>query len=244
MCKILSMRSILVIILAGFFTLCLFSCKTSRNQQVNNIQLKTMNDTVSYILGSDVAENLKKNDIGINSDVFVYSFEKSLNAKDTLFSLEARQKIMTKFQKELQVKQQTRTIGESQKNKLAGEAFLQENKKKDGVVELPSGLQYKVISLGTGAKPAADDEVTVNYEGKFLDGKIFDSSYERKEPVTFPLNGVIKGWTEGLQLMNSGSVYELYIPSDLGYGDNGYGQIPGGAALIFKVELISVKAKQ
>jgi len=203
-----------------------------------------MNDTVSYILGSDLAENFQKNGIEINPDVFIQSFEKSLKEKDTLFSLAQRQKFMTRFQKELQVKQQARTLGETQKNKLAGEAFLQENKKKEGVVELPSGLQYKIISLGTGVKPTADDEVTVNYEGKFLDGKVFDSSYDRKEPATFPLKGVIKGWTEGLQLMNSGSVYEFFIPSDLGYGDNGYGQIPGGTTLIFKVELISVKSKQ
>jgi len=238
------MRSVLLIVASCFFSVFLFSCQASRNQKKDIIQLKTINDTVSYILGSDLAENFQKNGIEINQDVFIRSFEKSLNEKDTLFTLAQRQKIMSRFQKELQVKQQARTIGETQKNKLAGEAFLQGNKKKEGVVELPSGLQYKIISLGTGAKPTADDEVTVNYEGKFLDGKVFDSSYDRKEPATFPLKGVIKGWTEGLQLMNSGSVYEFFIPSDLGYGDNGYGQIPGGTTLIFKVELISVKSKQ
>lgn len=237
------MRSVLLIVAACFFSLFMFSCQTSRNQKKDIIQLKTMNDTVSYILGSDLAENFQKKGFEINPDLFIQSFEKSLKEKDTLFTLAQRQKIMTRFQKELQVKQQARTLGETQKNKLAGEAFLQENKKKEGVVELPSGLQYKIISLGTGTKPTADDEVTVNYEGKFLDGKVFDSSYDRKEPATFPLKGVIKGWTEGLQLMNSGSVYEFFIPSDLGYGDNGYGQIPGGTTLIFKVELISVKSK-
>ena len=121
---------------------------------------------------------------------------------------------------------------------------MKENKNREGIIELPSGLQYKIISPGTGAKPSADDEVTVNYEGRFLDGKIFDSSYERNEPASFPLNGVIKGWTEGLQLMNTGAVYELYIPSQLAYGDNGGGPIPGGATLVFKVELLSIKAKQ
>jgi len=238
------MRSKIALIFVCLLPVLVLSCKTSQNTNSVDIKLKTINDTVSYILGSDVALNFKKNNIEINSDVFVAAFRKSMKEDDTLFSLDARQKIMSKFQKELQVRQQTRILEESKKNKLAAQAFLQENRAKDGVVELASGLQYIIIKPGPGKKPGPDDEVTVNYEGKFLNGEIFDSSYDRNEPVSFPLNGVIKGWTEGLQLMNEGAVYEFFIPSELGYGDSGYGQIPGGAALIFKVELISVKAKQ
>lgn len=220
--------------------LIMVSCNTIQQNGTSTCQLKTMKDTISYIIGSDVAGNLRKNNFEINPDVFNYAFNKNIKEDDTMFSKELSQEIMKKYQKELMVKQQAIDLSESKKNKLKGEAFLQENKKKDGVVELPSGLQYKVISPGTGAKPGPDDEVTVNYEGKLIDGKIFDSSYERNEPVKFPLNAVIKGWTEGLQLMSTGSVYELYIPPSLGYGDKTTGPIPGGSTLIFKVELISI----
>ncbi|HPB24659.1 MAG TPA: FKBP-type peptidyl-prolyl cis-trans isomerase [Bacteroidales bacterium] len=234
-------RAAILLIIPGML---LFSCKTAQQSGISNCQLKTLQDTISYIIGADVASNLRKNHFDINPDVFTYAFNKNIKEDDTLISKETGQKIMKKYQKEMLVKQQAINLEESKKNKLAGEAFLKENKNREGIVELPSGLQYKVISPGTGAKPSADDEVTVNYEGRFLDGKIFDSSYERNEPASFPLNGVIKGWTEGLQLMNTGAVYELYIPSQLAYGDNGGGPIPGGATLVFKVELLSIKAKQ
>lgn len=221
--------------------LIMVSCNTIQQNGAANCQLKTMLDTISYIIGSDVAGNLRKNNFEINPDVFNYAFNKNIKEDDTMFSKELSQEIMKKYQKELLVKQQAIDLSESKKNRLTGEAFLRENKKKVDVVELPSGLQYKILSAGTGVKPGPDDEVTVNYEGKLIDGKIFDSSYERNEPVTFPLNAVIKGWTEGLQLMGIGSVYELYIPPSLGYGDKTTGPIPGGSTLIFKVELISIK---
>ena len=123
----------------------------------------------------------------------------------------------------------------------ANKAFLQENMKKEGVKVTSSGLQYKVLKEGKGKSPLATDSVTVNYEGKFINGKTFDSSYDRKKPITFALNGVIRGWTEGLQLMKEGAVYEFCIPSNLAYGDQGNQNIPGGSTLIFKVELIKVK---
>jgi len=233
---------------AGFFLfmmiIILNSCKTGNKTTGSIVKLKTFNDTISYILGSDVAANLKKSSVEINTDVFIKAFIKNLSETDTTFSKEARQKIMAGFQKELQVKQQTRMIEESKKNKLAGEAFLRDNKTREGIIELPGGLQYKIITLGTGKKPGPDDEVTVNYEGRLIDGTIFDSSYERKSSSTFPIEGVIKGWNEGLQLMNTGSVYEFYIPSDLAYGDKGFAKVPGGSVLIFKIELVSVKDKQ
>lgn len=229
----------------AFIFLFALACKTTNKtySKSKSIELKTFYDSVSYIIGSDVAQNMKKNEIPINKEIFLYAFSNALDSKDTLIPKQERMKIMNKLQKELTVKQQTKNHEELEKNKIAGEAFLKENKKNQGVVELPSGLQYKVLVQGSGTKPGPDDEVTVHYEGRLIDGTIFDSSYERGEPINFPLKGVIKGWTEGLQLMNTGSVYELYIPSDLAYGDRAIGQIPAGSTLIFKVELISVNKK-
>jgi FKBP-type peptidyl-prolyl cis-trans isomerase FklB len=236
-------RKILIVLCLVVFSMQMVSGQNSKKKSKDNVVLKTFNDSISYIIGSDVAGNLMKNAIDINEDVFFQAFDKKLKNNDSLFTQEQRQQIMTKFQKDLTSKQQEKSNADAQKNILIGKAFLEDNKKKDGVVQLPSGLQYKVIKNGDGPKPKEEDEVEVNYEGKFLDGKIFDSSYDRKQSVSFPLSGVIKGWTEGLQLMNTGSVYEFYIPYDLAYGDKGFSQIPGGSTLIFKVELISIKEK-
>jgi FKBP-type peptidyl-prolyl cis-trans isomerase FklB len=132
----------------------------------------------------------------------------------------------------------------SEKNKKAGEVFLNDNKKKQGVITLPNGLQYKVIVEGTGASPRDSSIVKVNYKGTLIDGREFDSSYKRGEPAQFPLNQVIKGWTIGLQLMKVGAKYQFFIPSDLGYGDNGAGElIQPGSTLIFEVELIDIVKK-
>ena len=137
---------------------------------------------------------------------------------------------------------QMQTTSTSKTGKAAGEAFLAANKNKPGVVTLPDGLQYKVIKAGTGNSPTDDDVVTVNYEGKLVDGKVFDSSYKRGEPTSFPVNGVIAGWTEALKLMKVGSVWDLYIPSNLAYGDQGVPPTIGpNETLIFKVELLSMK---
>ncbi|NTW25815.1 MAG: FKBP-type peptidyl-prolyl cis-trans isomerase, partial [Lentimicrobium sp.] len=125
----------------------------------------------------------------------------------------------------------------------AGDAFLADNKTKEGVVALPSGLQYKVIKEGEGENPKPEDVVEVHYTGTLTDGTVFDSSVERGEPIKFPLNGVIPGWTEGVQLMKPGAKYMFYIPSALGYGDKGAGPIPGGSVLIFEVELLSIEKK-
>lgn len=206
-------------------------------------EIKTYTDSVSYIIGADIGSNLKKNFIDINLEVFIAAFLDAQKGTDTLITPEQKQQVMTRLQQEIQAKQQAKQAQEAQAGKEAGNKFLIENKTKPGVVETPSGLQYKVLTMGAGPKPGPTDEVTVNYEGRLLDGKIFDSSYERNQTASFPLTGVIKGWTEGLQLMNTGSVYEFYIPSDLAYGDKGVGQIPGGSVLIFKVELISIKGK-
>jgi FKBP-type peptidyl-prolyl cis-trans isomerase FklB len=205
------------------------------------LSLKTTQDSISYIIGQDVGGSLKKNTIDVNVDAFVKGLTDALKGNDSLIPEARKIAIMTKFQQDMQTKQQANMTKESDANKAAGKAFLEANLKKDGVKQTASGLQYKSLTEGTGKKPTAESKVTVNYEGTLIDGKIFDSSYERGQTATFPLNGVIKGWTEGLQLMNEGSTYVFYIPSDLAYGDRGNQAIPGGATLIFKVELIKVE---
>jgi len=146
------------------------------------------------------------------------------------------------FQKELMAKQQEAQKAVSAKAKAEGEAFLAANATKDGVVTLPSGLQYKVITPGSGASPKASDTVSVHYRGRLIDGTEFDSSYKRNEPTSFPVGGVIPGWTEALQLMKVGAKWELYVPAKLAYGDRGAGGlIPPGATLVFEVELLSIK---
>lgn len=215
----------------------------NQKNQTQSLVLSNFNDSVSYIIGADVAANLLKNEILVNQDIFFQAFDMRMKNQQLIMSDEQKQLVMQKLQAEISKKMQEKQNAESARNKAEGQAFLTENKKKEGVVELPSGLQYKILKMGDGPKPKAEDEVEVNYEGKFINGKVFDSSYERNAPVSFPLNGVIKGWTEGLQLMNTGSVFEFYIPSDLAYGDRGYSDIGGGSTLIFKVELISIKTK-
>jgi FKBP-type peptidyl-prolyl cis-trans isomerase FklB len=152
--------------------------------------------------------------------------------------------VITNYQNMMQSKQGKVQKEQSLKNKAEGIKFLEENKKKKGVITLPSGLQYKVITEGTGAKPGMDDQVTVHYRGKLINGTVFDASYDRKEPATFGLNQVIKGWTEGLQQMKAGGKYELYIPSELAYGETGAGDmIPPGSTLIFEIELLKINGK-
>jgi FKBP-type peptidyl-prolyl cis-trans isomerase FklB len=149
---------------------------------------------------------------------------------------------MTAFQKEVMAKQQEAVKKLGEKNKAEGEAFLAENKKKEGVTTLPSGLQYKAVKAGSGKKPKATDTVTVHYRGTSIDGTEFDSSYRRGQPVSFPVNGVIPGWTEALQLMEEGAKWQVFIPSGLAYAERGAGrEIGPNAALIFEIELISIQ---
>ena len=152
-----------------------------------------------------------------------------------------RERMIEKQRAQMKARGARPNIGEmAMKNKAEGRQFLAENKTKDGVVELPSGLQYKMTREGTGKSPSATDKVTVHYRGTLLDGTEFDSSIKRGKPATFPLNRVIRGWTEGLQLMKEGAKHTLYIPSDLAYGDRGNPSIPPGSTLIFEVELLKV----
>ncbi len=232
--------SIALIIGFGFFAACTTGDKTA--------DLKTKSDSIGYVIGANIganlAQNIKRDSLDFGTEALVQGFMDALNGIDsTVFTNEQKQTIMANFQKEMQEKQMQKLAQASGPNKAAGAKWLEENKKKEGVVVTASGLQYKVIKAGNGATPTANDNVTVNYEGKLIDGKIFDSSFERKQPASFLLSNVIPGWQEGLMLMKEGASYELYIPSDLGYGDQGYPpDIPGGSVLIFKVDLMKVEA--
>jgi len=206
------------------------------------IALKSQKDKISYIIGLDIGNNLKRQGAEIDPDTLLRGMKDALSGSKPLLSEDEIREVTTAFRQEMAQKQAEVTKKLAEKNKSEGEAFLGENKKKEGVKILPSGLQYKVITEGSGRSPKESDTVTVNYKGTFVDGTEFDSSYKRGEPATFPVNGVIKGWTEALPLMKEGAKWQLFIPSSLAYGEAGAGNAIGpNATLIFEVELISIK---
>lgn len=225
-------------LLTALFALGLLACQS--NTQVN-VKIKSQTDSVSYAIGLDIGKNLKSQNIEVTPEVLAQGIKDIMDSNKTLLTETEAQEVIMAFQKRLMAKHEEKMKGQGDKNKIAGEEFLAANKAKEGVVTLPSGLQYKVIKMGTGKKPAATDNVTVHYRGTLIDGTEFDSSIGRGEPATFQLDQVIKGWTEGVQLMPVGSKFEFYIPSDLGYGERGAGQIiQPNSTLIFEVELISI----
>ena len=204
--------------------------------------LKTQKDKVSYSIGRNIGENFKRQSIDIDLEALSAGIKDALSDNKSLLSDEEVQKVLAGFQKEMRGKTEKRMNELGEKNKKEGEAFLSQNKKKEGVVTLPSGLQYKVITEGTGKTPKASDSVTTHYSGTLINGTEFDSSYKRGEPATFPVGGVIAGWTEALQLMKVGSKWQLFVPSELAYGMRGAGQMIGpNTTLIFEVELLSIK---
>ena len=203
--------------------------------------LKTQRDKISYIIGMDAGKNLKVQSIDVDPDIFMKGFKDALSGNKSLLSDDIIKESMAVFQDEIMKKHEDELKKAAAQNKKEGEAFLAENKKKEGVVTLASGLQYKVIKEGDGKSPKETDTVTVNYQGTFIDGTEFDSSYKRNQPATFQVNGVIPGWTEALQLMKAGSKWQLYIPAGLAYGEQGAGRVIGpNATLIFDVELLSI----
>jgi FKBP-type peptidyl-prolyl cis-trans isomerase FklB len=207
--------------------------------------LKDQKEKISYIIGMDIGGNFKKQSIDIDPDILARGIKDGLSGAKPLLSEQEAREVMTAFEKEMKVKHEAAQKAAGEKNKKEGEVFLAENKKKEGVKTLPSGLQYKVIKPGTGKKPAATDTVTTHYKGTLIDGTEFDSSYKRGKPATFPVNGVIPGWTEALQLMEEGAQWQLFIPSNLAYGERGAGRVIGPhATLIFEVELISIQEKK
>ncbi|MFY9419277.1 MAG: FKBP-type peptidyl-prolyl cis-trans isomerase [Bacteroidales bacterium] len=214
--------------------------KNSKSVTNAPLQFNTFKDTVSYLIGTDLAKNFINNQLDIDINYLKAGYEDVLNNVDTIFTDQEFQSVMQKLQKIAMEKSEAKRLEEAKLNKEVGQKFLESNKNNPGVYQTPSGLQYKVIKMGEGPKPTSTDKVKVHYEGKLINEKVFDSSYERGEPIEFGLNQVIPGWAEGLTLMPVGSVFELYIPSDLAYGDRPIGEIPAGSTLIFKVELLEI----
>jgi len=209
-------------------------------------ELTTEKQKTSYAIGFDMGSSLKENELDIDQDILVKAIKDALSGVKPLMTEQEVKTTLMALQKDVQAKQQAKMGALGEKNKKEGEAFLAKNKTKDGVKTLASGLQYKVLAEGKGNSPKASDTVTVNYRGMLIDGTEFDSSYKRGQPATFPVGAVITGWTEALQLMKEGSKWQLYIPANLAYGENGTpgGPIGPNAALIFDVELISVKTSE
>jgi FKBP-type peptidyl-prolyl cis-trans isomerase FklB len=205
----------------------------------------TPKDKASYAIGMDMARSLKRNGVEVNADVLGKAIKDVLVDNKVQLTDDEAKVILAGLQKEMQGKQQEKMKMLGEENQKDGAAFLVENKKRDGVKALRSGLQYKVITEGTGKSPSATDTVTVQYKGSLIDGTEFDSSYKRGQPATFALNGVIKGWIEALQLMKEGSKWQIFLPSNLAYGETGTvgGPIGPNAALVFEVELVAVKGK-
>ncbi|MGA9342051.1 MAG: FKBP-type peptidyl-prolyl cis-trans isomerase [Rhodanobacteraceae bacterium] len=203
--------------------------------------VKLDKDKVSTMVGMDIGRGLSQIKDDIDLDVVAKALKETVNGQKTSLTPEEALEVRKAFMQQMQAKRVAERKVEAEKNKSEGAAFLASNKSKPGVKTTASGLQYKVIKQGTGPKPKATDTVKVNYKGTKIDGTEFDSSYKRGKPATFPLNGVIKGWSEGLELMPVGSTYKLFIPADLAYGENGPGPIGPNATLIFDVELLSIE---
>ena len=211
-------------------------------QAQNKTELKTTQDSVSYAIGMNIGKNFKAQKVDVSVNVVAKGIQDILDSSKVMMTEEQAQACMMAFQQRMIAKQQAEASVTGEKNKKDGEAFLAATKNKEGVKTTASGLQYKVITMGNGPKPTADQTVTVHYKGTTIDGKEFDSSYKRGKPATFGVGQVIKGWTEAVQLMPVGSKWELYIPSELAYGERGAGENIGpNSTLVFEVELLSVK---
>jgi len=208
------------------------------------LTLKTQKDKVSYALGMNLGTNLHKETVEVDPAIVLRGLKDALASGKMLLTEDEARAVLTQLQTEVRGKQQEKMKVAGEMNKKESVEFLAANKAKDGVVTLPSGLQYRILTAGTGPKPTASDTVVCNYRGTLISGTEFDSSYKRGQPASFPVNGVIKGWTEALQLMPVGSKWQLFVPSELGYGDRGAGaDIGPGATLIFEVELLSIQSK-
>ncbi|PYY13801.1 MAG: hypothetical protein DMG61_12035 [Acidobacteria bacterium] len=208
------------------------------------VALTTQQDKVSYAIGMNMAKTLQRQAVDVEPDVLVKGLKDVLTGNKPLLSDDEAMATLTALQNDMRAKQQQKSQQLGVSNKKEGEDFLAANKGKEGVVTLPSGLQYKILKEGSGPKPSAADSVVCNYRGTLINGTEFDSSYKRGEPATFAVNGVIKGWTEALQLMPVGSKWQLFVPPDLAYGQRGAGaDIGPNTTLIFEVELLSIKGK-
>lgn len=199
-------------------------------------------DKLSYSIGADLGKNFKKQGIEISPEAMAKGLQDGMSGSSLLLTEDQMKDVLSKFQKDLMAKRNSEFTKKAEDNKAKGEAYLNQNKAKDGVITLPSGLQYKIIETGSGAKPGKEDTVTVDYTGTLIDGQVFDSSEKTGKPATFKVSQVIPGWTEALQLMPSGSTWEVVVPASLAYGTRSVGgPIGPNETLIFKIHLISVK---
>jgi FKBP-type peptidyl-prolyl cis-trans isomerase FklB len=207
-------------------------------------ELPTPNDKFSYAVGMNLGSSFRKQSVPINVDVLMKGLKDSMSGGQTLLTDDEARAAIMEVQNQLRKQQQEKMAAEGEANKKAGETFLAANKSKEGVVTLPDGLQYKILQAGNGPKPTTADSVSVNYRGTLINGTEFDSSYKRGQAATFPVTGVIKGWTEALQLMPVGSKWQLFIPSDLAYGERAPGEIGPNSTLVFEVELLKIADKE
>jgi FKBP-type peptidyl-prolyl cis-trans isomerase FklB len=230
------MRAVKILLLTVF----LFSSISAQNKQ-STVILKTVDDSISYSIGQNIGTNLKEPYMKINFDILVQGMRDAISGASKLLTDEQMQNVMMAFNQRVMEKRESEAQIQSAKAKEKGKQFLDENSKKEGVVVLPSGLQYKILVKGDGPSPKPEDKVSVHYTGTLIDGTKFDSSYDRNAPAVFGVTQVIKGWTEALQLMHVGDKWQLFIPSDLAYGETGAGGVIGpGEVLIFEVELLSI----
>ena len=209
-----------------------------------NNELESPEDRLSYTIGMDIGESLAGQDMPLDIDIVIQGLRDSFLGEETLLTQEEKQAEREKFIQQRQQQLEQQRSEEARINLEEGQAFLAANAEKEGVTTTESGLQYRVVEAGDGESPDADDRVTVHYRGKLINGVEFDSSYSRGEPATFGLNQVIPGWTEGVQLMRGGATYELFVPSDLAYGEQGRpGPIGPNSTLIFEIELLEVEPR-
>ena len=202
--------------------------------------LQSANDSMDYFFGINMGYSLENNPYIHNKDLVLEGFISAIEG-NSKYDIQTSNAILRELIQEMAKNSPPQQSPASLENFEKGRAFLSENAKNEGVLTTPSGLQYEIIKQGSGPQPTASSTVEVHYEGTLIDGSQFDSSYERGESISFPLNRVIRGWTEGLQLMKTGSVYKFYIPSELAYGSQTKGSIPPNSVLIFKIELLGIK---
>jgi FKBP-type peptidyl-prolyl cis-trans isomerase len=211
----------------------------------SRLVLKTDRDRVSYALGMNLGANLKRDSVDIDTAIFVRALKDTVAGGKMLLTDSEARAALTQLQTAVRAKQMEKMKLAGEANKKEGESFLAANKTREGIVTLPSGLEYKILTQGTGPKPEATDTVVCNYRGTLINGTEFDSSYKHGQPATFPVSGVIKGWTEALRLMPVGSKWQLFLPAELAYGERGPSpEIGPNSTLVFEVELLSIQAKK
>jgi FKBP-type peptidyl-prolyl cis-trans isomerase FklB len=242
-------KVMMLLVVAAFFASSCQEPKPAAEKEITKADLKTEDDRVSYSVGFSMGSSFKQDELKINLEILQRGMEDGFTGSKQLLDEEEVKKTMMGFKEKMRAKKQAEYMERMEERRKQGEAnkekgrqFLEENKAKEGIVTLESGLQYKILNKGTGASPKPTDTVKCQYRGTTIDGKEFDSSYQRGKPATFAVNRVIKGWTEGLQLMKEGGKWQFFIPSELAYGERGAGNNIGpNEVLIFEVELLEIE---